>query len=327
MNEISGHFPSYSSCQIHGFVNNNNADVQVHQRQHSVSAQTMILTRHKRISLVKQGKMLRGCLEVVLQGPGRIIDSSFETLGMFSEGLQNGMVSDLVIISIGPQDLDTIFSEITAIRLNFPATRWIVLSQSPEIDLLRCSVASGIEGLLYEDSPVDVLRLVTDLVLLGHSLLPAELATLLQTGAAAGHPVSARPTPDLPVSLLQSGSADLVHLHDPPRPTVLLSQREDEILGCLTKGHSNKTIARELLIAEATVKAHVKALLRKMQVTNRTQAAIAAPLYLRGPERRDPERRATTVMPSSAPPHNSFVANPANEPGTRPMQSQKFAAL
>jgi len=58
--------------------------------------------------------------------------------------------------------------------------------------------------------------------------------------------------------------------------TVHLSDRESEILQCLVNGASNKAIARELNIAEATVKVHVKGLLRKMQLQNRTQAAIWA---------------------------------------------------
>jgi DNA-binding CsgD family transcriptional regulator len=55
-----------------------------------------------------------------------------------------------------------------------------------------------------------------------------------------------------------------------------LSERERQILGCLARGDSNKLIARELRIADATVKVHVKALLRKLRVTNRTQAAVFA---------------------------------------------------
>jgi two-component system nitrate/nitrite response regulator NarL len=53
-----------------------------------------------------------------------------------------------------------------------------------------------------------------------------------------------------------------------------LSPRELAILHCLISGHSNKSIARKLDIAEATVKVHVKAILRKIGVQNRTQAAI-----------------------------------------------------
>src|SRR4029077_4066036 len=53
-----------------------------------------------------------------------------------------------------------------------------------------------------------------------------------------------------------------------------LSTREKSILGCLISGDSNKCIARKMDIAEATVKVHVKAILRKIRVQNRTQAAI-----------------------------------------------------
>ena len=55
-----------------------------------------------------------------------------------------------------------------------------------------------------------------------------------------------------------------------------LSTREKLILRCLIEGDSNKCIARKIDIAEATVKVHVKAILRKIRVQNRTQAAIWA---------------------------------------------------
>ena len=55
-----------------------------------------------------------------------------------------------------------------------------------------------------------------------------------------------------------------------------LSEREREIMGCLVHGKSNKVIARQLGITEATVKVHLKAVLRKLNVSNRTQAAIWA---------------------------------------------------
>ena len=55
-----------------------------------------------------------------------------------------------------------------------------------------------------------------------------------------------------------------------------LSQREEQVLQGLVKGHSNKIIARTCTITEATVKAHMKSILRKIRVANRTQAAIWA---------------------------------------------------
>jgi two-component system nitrate/nitrite response regulator NarL len=62
------------------------------------------------------------------------------------------------------------------------------------------------------------------------------------------------------------------HRSDPAR----LSPREREMLSHLVAGHSNKAIARRLEIAEATVKVHLKSVLRKIRVENRTQAAIWA---------------------------------------------------
>ena len=55
-----------------------------------------------------------------------------------------------------------------------------------------------------------------------------------------------------------------------------LSQRERQILACLERGESNKLIARNCSLAEATVKVHLKAILRKIAVRNRTQAALWA---------------------------------------------------
>jgi len=60
------------------------------------------------------------------------------------------------------------------------------------------------------------------------------------------------------------------------RRSVQLSGREAAIMRALVQGASNKVIAFRLNITEATVKVHVKGILRKIQVKNRTQAAIWA---------------------------------------------------
>src|SRR5581483_9138795 len=59
-----------------------------------------------------------------------------------------------------------------------------------------------------------------------------------------------------------------------------LSERETKILDCLIRGDTNKLISRNLEIAEATVKVHVKAILRKIRAKKRTQAAVWARQYL-----------------------------------------------
>jgi len=66
-------------------------------------------------------------------------------------------------------------------------------------------------------------------------------------------------------------------LSNAPRPDpARLSRREREVLFELVEGHSNKAIARHLGMTEATVKVHLKSVLRKIRVENRTQAAIWA---------------------------------------------------
>ena len=66
------------------------------------------------------------------------------------------------------------------------------------------------------------------------------------------------------------------HVNGNGRAHSALSEREMEILGCLAGGNSNKVIARTCQIAESTVKIHLKSILRKIHVQNRTQAAIWA---------------------------------------------------
>ena len=63
---------------------------------------------------------------------------------------------------------------------------------------------------------------------------------------------------------------------DAPSKIAQLSPREQEILRAITRGASNKEIARELGIAETTVKIHVQHVLRKLDVSSRVQAAVMA---------------------------------------------------
>jgi two-component system nitrate/nitrite response regulator NarL len=59
-----------------------------------------------------------------------------------------------------------------------------------------------------------------------------------------------------------------------------LTKRETSILRALTEGKSNKEIALRLVITESTIKVHMKVLLRKLRLRNRTQAAMWARSYL-----------------------------------------------
>jgi DNA-binding NarL/FixJ family response regulator len=64
--------------------------------------------------------------------------------------------------------------------------------------------------------------------------------------------------------------------NEPPRAAGSLTNRETDILALLAEGKSNRDISRALFLSEKTVKAHLAAIFRKLGVTNRTQAAMAA---------------------------------------------------
>ena len=62
----------------------------------------------------------------------------------------------------------------------------------------------------------------------------------------------------------------------PPAALALLSPRETDTLGSLARGRSNAEIASDLFLSEATVKTHVAAVLRKLELRDRTQAVVLA---------------------------------------------------
>jgi two-component system, NarL family, nitrate/nitrite response regulator NarL len=107
-----------------------------------------------------------------------------------------------------------------------------------------------------------------EFVMLGETFLSAAAAlTLLQQGQV------------VPQARVEGSGVALIPANDFSSVS-RLSDREAQILHFLTKGASNKLIARDLVVAEATIKVHIKAILRKVRVANRTQAAMWAQQHL-----------------------------------------------
>src|SRR5262249_5667887 len=112
-------------------------------------------------------------------------------------------------------------------------------------------------------------------------------------------PVAAEAAP--PKTVQDAGISELCDVVSPSERDLrggalplTLTDRETAILTCLTEGQSNKRIARRFGVAEATVKVHIKAILRKIRAKNRTQAAIWAVDH----ELRPSELRANTASAS-----------------------------
>jgi two-component system nitrate/nitrite response regulator NarL len=101
-----------------------------------------------------------------------------------------------------------------------------------------------------------------EMVMLGESVLPSEVLRSIMAGVAR------RRQEPLRNNTVEPTVSDL--------KVCKLSAREAQILGCLREGAPNKVIARKLDVSEATIKVHVKAILRKVGASNRTQAAMWA---------------------------------------------------
>lgn len=153
-----------------------------------------------------------------------------------------------------------------SLRAENPALRFVLLVDVNEPIKVENALRVPAHAFLSHRMSCDALIKVLEVVLAdGAVFFSIELMTHLLSRAHDGVEQSAPVVPSLP-PLAANG-----------RP---LSDREVDILCCLTDGASNKLIARRFGIAESTVKIHVKGILRKINAQNRTQAAIWALAHL-----------------------------------------------
>ena len=165
---------------------------------------------------------------------------------------------------------------IASIKEQYPQARVVVLSDSFNLDDMRSAFQSGADGYCLATTGCEALIKYLDLVMLGEVVFPsaAFLSAISDTREEADTKES------LAITVLPTHLPLGLETHESPIRT--LSSRESEILQCLMQGAPNKVIARKLDVAEATVKVHIKAILRKIRVANRTQAAMWAVNHLSG---------------------------------------------
>ena len=148
---------------------------------------------------------------------------------------------------------DDVTKTMDRIKAWAPDARTVFVVPQLDVAFMSDCFAAGAFGFLLESISLDALGESLRLVSSGEKVFPSQLALLFPMLA----------------SRLASPQT-----HDLAPPESRLSHRELEILRSLTSGHSNKVIARDLKIAEATVKVHVKRIMRKANVINRTQAVM-----------------------------------------------------
>jgi DNA-binding NarL/FixJ family response regulator len=169
----------------------------------------------------------------------------------------------LLIVQAG-DDFGGLIEQIEFFRSLHPGGRIAIVADCYRPDQLVSVFRAGAHGYFINLMRSDAFLKCIELVIMGETIFPpALLSTILDPDG--------RIEDTVPLSPATSQTIDVAPQDGVTR---LLSPRERAILRCLTEGDSNKSIARKIDIAEATVKVHIKAILRKIRVHNRTQAAI-----------------------------------------------------
>lgn len=164
-----------------------------------------------------------------------------------------GAEPDVVLLDLNLPGLSGI-AAVKAWRTRFPGTSVIVLSAAADQQTVLAALGAGAAGFIPKSSANDVMISAVRLVLAGGKYVPSE--ALMRSGATEPAPKSPRRAQTL--------------------DSLGLTERQIDVLRLLANGASNKLICRELGLAERTVKAHVTAVFRALNVSSRTQAALAA---------------------------------------------------
>ncbi len=164
---------------------------------------------------------------------------------------------------------------IGSIKEALPSVRVLMLTVSENAEDLAEALKAGADGYLLKTVESDQLCETILKVQEGESVVSPEMMTKLVTlfrlpgaGAAPNGPSNGKASP------APGAAAPATSENEAPGDS--LSAREREILALIARGDSNKLIARELDIAETTVKIHVQHILRKLNLSSRVQAAVFA---------------------------------------------------
>lgn len=204
----------------------------------------------RRIIIVDDHPLFRAALRQTLAtgDPSIEVEEAGE-LDALSAALETDRDCDLVLLDLNVPGARG-FSGLLLLRAQYPEVPVMIVSAVDEPSVVRSAIDLGAAGYLHKSVGPAEIRRAIETVLAGEMFVP-EMATL---------PVA--PEDEDQTALLQR--------------LATLTPQQVRVLMMLSDGLMNKQIAYELSISEATVKAHVSAILQKLDVDSRTQAVIAA---------------------------------------------------
>ena len=218
-------------------------------------------TRPARLIIADDHALLRSGLRSMLQG-----ESDLEVVGEAADGAEalelcRRLEPDLVLMDVQMPKLDGLAAT-RAIKEEFPKTSVVMVTMQEDPDYLFEAVLAGAAGYVLKGVTPEQLTDAVRQVLDGEFLFNQRLIIdLLRSMAYRGKPA-------VPPSGVESSPDDT--------PAEPLTARETEILRLLAQGQTNPQIARELVMSPGTVKNHVRDIIAKLGVSDRTQAAVRA---------------------------------------------------
>lgn len=162
--------------------------------------------------------------------------------------LGNSGQPDIVLLDLKMPGVQG-FSGLIYLRAQFPSIPVIVVSATDDPEIIRRSLEFGASGYIPKSTPVDKIREAVDLVLQGEIWVPEDFDHSQTSESSEAIQIAQR--------------------------LATLTPQQVRVLMMLAEGLLNKQIAYELGVSEATIKAHVSAILQKLNVESRTQAVIA----------------------------------------------------
>lgn len=208
-----------------------------------------------RVLLIDDHALVRKGIEELLQSRGVQVVAA---VGSGEEGVRRAreLPADLILLDVKMPGMGGI-ETLRALRAAGVRAPVVMLTMSREDADLGAALRAGAQGYLLKDIEPEELVPALEAAVQGNNVVAQELVGSLARlvgGKGGAEPATPRP----------------------PAPFAELTPREHEILECIADGMSNKMIARALDITDGTVKLHVKAILRKLGMRSRVEAAVAA---------------------------------------------------
>lgn len=193
---------------------------------------------------------------VVRQGLAAILSprNGFEVIGEAANGreairLERELTPDVIVMDLVMPEMDGLEAT-KAIKTQNPEARILVLTSFDEEDRIAAIMAAGASGYLMKDSSSESLMQAIRSNHSGHLIMSDKVLQAISGSVNKGTFESLEPSD--------------------------LTPREREVLQGVVDGLTNQAIAVQLGISQTTVRSHVSSILAKLQVTNRTQAALIA---------------------------------------------------